>query len=155
PYVIAAKTNVDFRVRFKPPAFGSYSATLEINDISVFVLGEAAASATFSIEDSGAFKTLQTDEPIVFGRVERGKTLPRRCRLANPGTTDLTVSTLTVGQGPFDASGVPHTPLTLKPGGSTDFLITYSPTMAGIHRVNLQVDQRQFVLEAVAFDPAF
>ena len=124
PYVMAAKTNVDFRVRFKPPGFGSYSATLEINDISVLVFGDSPASVTLSIEDGGAYKTLQTDEPIVFGRVERGKTLPKRFRLANPGKTDLTVSSLTIAKGLFDASSLPLVPLILPPGGSTDFLIT-------------------------------
>jgi hypothetical protein len=155
PYIMAPKTNVDFRVRFRPPGHGSYSATLEINDLSVLFMGESPAAVTISIEEQGAFRALQTDEPVVFGRIERTKSLARRFRLENPGTTSLTVSTLTIAKSAFDGSNLPLTPLTLKPGGSTDFTITYQPQSSGIHRSTLQIDQRQFVLEAVAFDLPF
>ena len=155
PYVMAPKTNVDFYIRFRPPSFGSYSATLDINDVSVLLFGESPASVTLSIEEQGAFRTLQTDEPIVFGRVERSKTLTRRFRLDNPGTTSLTVASIALAKSPFDASTLPLTPMTLKPGGSSEFTITYQPPASGIHRSTLQIDQRRFVLEAVAFDLPF
>lgn len=155
PYVMAAGTNVDFRVRFRPPNFGSYSATLEVNDISVLVFGDSPASATLSIEEEGKFRVLQTNDPIVFGRVERGKALPRRFRLDNPSSTDLTVSSLSISKGTFDPSNLPQTPLTLKPAASAEFVITYQPQAAGIHRSTFQLDQRVFTLEAVAFDPPF
>ncbi|MCW5982478.1 MAG: choice-of-anchor D domain-containing protein [Bryobacteraceae bacterium] len=155
PYIMAAGTNVDFRVRFRPPSYGSYSATLEINDISVLIFGDSPATATLSIEEEGKFRVLQTDEPIVLGRVERGKTLPRRFRLENASSAELTVSSLTIAAGPFDSSGLPPAPLKLKPGAVSDFVITYQPQKAGIHRANFKVDDRVFVLEAVAFDPPF
>ena len=153
PHVVAPGLNVDFRVRFRPSGFGAFSAVLEINELSVFLLGDSPPTAIVTVEEEGWFRPLSSGETVVFGRIERGTRLERRFRLTSPAGASVTVASLTLGAGPFEGSGLPAIPLTLNSGGAADFLITYAPQVAGIHQATLRVGDRSFLLEGVAYDP--
>jgi hypothetical protein len=153
PHVVAPGLNVDFRVRFRPSGFGAYSAVLEINELSVFLLGDSPPTAIVAMEDEGQFRPLSSGETAVFGRIERGARLERRFRLMSPAGASVTVASLSLGAGPFEGSGFPAMPLALGPGEAADFLITYAPQVSGIHQATLQVGDRRFLLEGVAYDP--
>lgn len=155
PHVVAAGFNVDFRVRFRPAGIGTYSAVLEINELSVFLLGESPPAAVLAIEEEGRFVTLAAGQTVVFGRIQRGDRLERRFRLIGPAeaAAAVYVRSLSVGPGVFEPAGLPSLPLELQPGQAVSFTITYAPVRAGIHQATLQVDGRSFVLEGVAYDP--
>src|SRR5262245_11080730 len=56
PYLMAAGTNVDFRIRFQPSAYGSYSATLIVNDKTYLLRATAPAGVTLRAEDGTALQ---------------------------------------------------------------------------------------------------
>jgi hypothetical protein len=155
PHVVAPGLNVDFRVRFRPTGFGTFSAVLEINELSVFLLGESPPTAVLAIEEEGRLVALASGQTVVFGRIQRGEKLERRFHLVGPAEASVSVfvRSLSLGPGVFEASELPSLPLELAPGRSVSFTITYAPARAGIHQATLQVDDRRFVLEGVAYDP--
>lgn len=155
PHIIAPGSNVDFRVRFHPLAFGAYSASLRINDTITIILGSSPRSVTIAVEDDGEFRLLSSGETVLFGRVERGASVAQRFRLANPADVGLTVSSLAVAGEPFQAAGLPSAPVVLEPGEFVLFVVSYEPRTAGLHQGTLTMEERSFVLEGVGVDPPF
>jgi len=155
PYSVAPGTNVDFRVRFQPPEYGSFSATLHINELTVMLFGSSPPTVEVLFEDDEGVRRLSSGEVAVFGRVEQGKTIRRRFLLRNPARRSLGVERLEVGPGPFRIVSAPALPLALEPGAEQEFEIVYEPATPGIHQTTLAVDDRAFVLEGVAYPPPF
>jgi len=155
PYVVAAGTNVDFRVRFRPTGFGSYSGTLRINDSYTMIFGSSPPTVSLSVEESAGFRRLSSGDTVVFGRVERDSRSSRRFLLENPSSKELAVSALAIDSGQFHLEDVPAAPFSLAPETSISFTITFQPDSAGIHRANLVLNQRIFVLEGVGLHPPY
>lgn len=155
PHVVAPGFNVDFRVRFRPTGFGTFGAVLEVNELSLFLIGESPPTAILAIEEEGRPVALSSGQTVVFGRVQRGGRLERRFRLMGPAEAAVSVfvQSVSIGPGVFELSELPSLPLELKPGQAVSFAITYAPVKAGIHQTTLQVDGRSFILEGVAYDP--
>ncbi len=153
PHVVAPGWNVDFRVRFRPPAFGNWSAVLEINELTFILFGHSPPTAILSVEDRGQFEPVAAGGTIVFGRIERGSRLSRKFRLGSPPEATVTVAAVALEAGPFESAALPAAPLTLRSGEFAEFIITYAPVRAGIHQSVLRVDDRAFILEGVAYDP--
>lgn len=153
PHVVAPGWNVDFRVRFRPPAFGNWSAVLEINELSFILMGQSPPTAILSVEDRGQFEPVAAGETVVFGRVERGSRVSRKFRLTSPPEATVTIAAVALETGPFESSALPAAPLTLRAGEFVEFVITYAPVRAGIHQSVLRVDDRAFLLEGVSYDP--
>jgi hypothetical protein len=79
--------------------------------------------------------------PIVnFGITEVGGTsLQRTVTIRSVGSTNLTVSGISDPGSPFSLSNVPSLPVTIPPGGSETFEVTYSPTSAGVSNSTISV----------------
>ncbi len=155
PYAVAPGTNVDFRVRFQPPEYGSFSATLYINELTVMLFGSSPPTVELLVEEDGGLRRLTAGEVVVLGRVEQGRTLRRRFRLRNPAFRTLRVEQIVVEAGFFGLEGLPPLPLDLEPGSERSFDVVYEPLEAGIHQAILSMDGREFVLEGVAYLPPF
>jgi hypothetical protein len=155
PYIVAPGTNVDFRVRFRPTGYGSYSADLRVNDSITPVLGSSPATAALSVEEDGQFRPLSAGVSVIFGAVEQGTNVTRRFKLENPTTVAVSVTTLAVEGASFQMTAGITTPLNLKPGESAAFEVTFAPQKTGLHFGTLRVDQRSFSLEAFVLDPPF
>ncbi len=155
PYIIAPRTNVDFRVRFQPPAYGSYSGSLRINDAYYLFLGTSPPTLTVSVEAGGGFRLLRAGETIVFGRAEGGSSIYLRFRIENPSSDVLTARSVVVSGGPFRLDGAPATPITLNPREMVVFGVYFEPLTAGIYLGQLAVDERTFVLDGVGLHPPF
>jgi hypothetical protein len=151
PYVIASGQFVEFRVAFSPDAVGSYSATLQVNSISVILRGSAVPTARVSIGSS----VLSAGASIDFGNLEWGTSTAQTITLSNTAGTSLLVSTVTVAGIGFQGPTGIATPLTLAPGQSASFQIAFAPAASGSAKGTLTVDQRSFVLTGVGVDPAF
>lgn len=156
PLAIKPGQNVDFRVRFHPLTFGlSYSAALRINDTTTMLIGSSPPSMAISVEENGEFRLLSSGETILFGNVERGSSVARRFRLDNPTEVAVTVSSLMITGDQFQAEGLPTTPLSLEPGESAYFVVTYQPETTGLHFGALAMDLRNFALEGVSLEPPY
>lgn len=153
PYRIAPGTNVDFRVRFLPLNTGSFSATLQANDRSFILRGIAIPAPRLYFDRDGVLEPVTTDQPIDFGRIQRGEPLRRRLLLRNEGPTTFTVREIRVTGAGFSLDSGLSLPAAMSSGESAPFHITATPPRAGILSGVLEVDGRQFTINVTALDP--
>lgn len=155
PYVVAAGTNVDFRVRFQPPKFGSYSANLRINDSYVLLFGSSPPSLVLSVVKDGRPQAVGSQDTILFGMVEGGSTSKRQFLLANPAMAALAITSFSITEGAFHLAEGSVLPPAIEPGEQVSFAIRFEPPAAGIYHAELSINQRRFLLEGVGSQPPF
>jgi hypothetical protein len=155
PIIVAPGGNVDFRVRFAPRAFGSYSATLNYNGRSVLLSGRSPEQAVVTIEQGEEQRVLQTSQTVDFGRVRRDESSRRRFGILNPTLSPVTIRQMFTDSEAFQGPLGLTLPVTLAPGESAGFEIEFNPPRAGVLRAILTVDGRQFPLEGFAIEYPF
>ncbi len=153
PFTMQAGTAVNFVVRFKPTAYGTYSANLAFNNSSTILSGGTVAAATVKLVEGATITTLNSGNTIDFGRVERGARSMRRIRLENLTTVTLTVASITVEGAAYRGPAGVNTPLTLQAQASADFDVTFEPASAGTFDGVLRVDSRTFLLRGIGAEP--
>lgn len=151
PYIVAPGTNVDFRVQFAPLNFGSYSASLTINSISILLRATASAGAVLSVNGTA----MSSGATVDFGLVERGSSSSRRFVLKNTTNTLVTVNAASVSGAGFKPGGGFVTPIEIAGNGEVGFDIIFSPSSSGIAQGTLQLDARTFRLTGSASEPPF
>jgi hypothetical protein len=153
PYTLQAGASVNFVVRFKPAAYGAYSANLAFNTSSTILSGSTVAAVTVKLVEGNQATTLNAGNTIDFGRVERGARSTRRMRLENLTTAALTVADIAVeGDGFLGPAGV-AVPVTLEPAATAEFSVTFEPASAGTFDGVLRVDSRTFLLRGTSVEP--
>jgi len=153
PFTMQAGTAVHFVVRFKPTAFGTYSANLAFNNSATILSGATVAAATVGLVEGSTVTTLNAGNTIDFGRVERGARAMRRIRLENLTTVALTVASITVEGAAYRGPAGVTTPLSLEAQASADFDVTFEPVSAGTFDGVLRVDTRTFLLRGTGAEP--
>lgn len=153
PYLVAPDTNVDFTVRFAPAAFGSYSATLQINERLILVRADARLAAVLLVEGEGGWQAIDARYPVDFGRIAANRTASRRFLLRNESASVARVSQILVSGAGFDAEGVIALPAELPPRAEVAFRVQFVPRRTGIFRGQLRVDTRTVLLDGASFDP--
>ena len=151
PYTLAPGAPVDFTVNFAPAAPGAYSANVQINTISLTLHANVTTAAVLSIGNSGT--PLASGATIAFGGELRGSTLTQTFTLTNPGTTALTVGSLTVSGAGFQGPAGLTAPVQLAAGKSMQFQIAFTPPAAQSYTGTLSVDQRTFPLTGLGLAP--
>lgn len=161
PIVIAAGNNTDVTIRFSPVADGAQSGNLTIASDDT-----DESSVVVSLDGEGF--TPAPDEPEItvsptslnFGSVENGTTSDLTVNIANDGTADLNVSSLTTDNGVFTVES-PSAPVVIGAGNNTDFTIRFSPVADGAQSGNLTIasddaDESSVVvsLDGEGFTPA-
>ncbi len=156
PVNLAGGSFVEFAVRFEPDTAGSYSAYLNINGTRYSILfGTAAAAATLSVQNGNTEQNVAAGQMTDFGAVARGASVTRRFTLANPADESVTVATLSVSGAAFRGPADTQAPLTLKPGESVPFEVTFEPQTTGVHEGILQLERRQYALRGTGIEPVF
>ncbi|MBK5291780.1 MAG: choice-of-anchor D domain-containing protein, partial [Acidobacteriia bacterium] len=155
PHQMLPGANVDFRIRFGPTAFGSFSAALLFNDKTLLVRGVSPQGVTLLVERDGKLQAVATTAPIVLGRVERGSSLTQRFHLRNETPSALTVNRITMTGAGFSGPSEIVTPVLVDAGRSIPFEIGFAPSRNGILQGTLTLEDRLFLLEGVGFDPPF
>ncbi len=145
PYMMAPNTNVDFRVRFQPLAFGSYSATLSVNERVIVFRGNSPAGLAVSLNG----ESVTNGQAVDFGRVETGQSIVLRFLLRNDGAADAVVQSVRVSA-PFEA---PAGPLRFGPGETGTLEVRFAPLRPGVFESNLELDNRSFRLQGVGLEP--
>ena len=148
-YVIAPSAFVDFRFVFSPDAVTSYSAPLQVNNISVQIRG----SANFAVTVKMGAVMLTSGATADFGKLERGLSLTQTFSLSNPSSAPLTVSSIVVGGTSFQGPAGITAPATLTAGQLVPFQITFSPETAAAFSGTLTIDGRTFNLTGLGLDP--
>jgi hypothetical protein len=145
PIGVAVSSFKDVTVSFAAGTFPNYSANLQVNSISVLLLGSSAPSATIS-SGIGCTGPLPTGGTINFGNVQTGKTSSCLYSLRNLNNQTVVVTTFTVSGDGFSGPVGVKTPLTLLAGEIVNFNIVFSPTSAVNYLGLLTIDSRTFDL---------
>ena len=125
PLVLNAGQEAPFNVQFQPSAVGKPSTTISFGDNSQFVAsmtvtGEGVAPGQLSLNPSS----------LNFGNVKVGTNNTSNVTLSNSGATDVNITQAALSGASFTTSNL-ALPLTLHPGGTAAFSVTFAPTAAG------------------------
>jgi len=122
PLNLAAGQSASLNLAFTPATAGSATG-------SVSVVSNASNSpATITLSGAGVQPQISVvPGSVSFGSVTDGTTNTQTVMVSNPGSTNLSVSQATVSGTGFGVSG-PGLPLTLAPGKSAAFTVSFGPT---------------------------
>jgi HYDIN/CFA65/VesB family protein/centrosomal CEP192-like protein len=136
--VVKAGSSLNFSVLFTPIAAGDAQGNLLITTtadntplaVNLDGTGVALSGGNPGIE--------ATPSSVNFGNVTVGTTDTQTMRLGNTGTTELTITKISVSGTGFSASGlsIPHT---LAPGKDTMFTASFKPNETGTHSGSIAI----------------
>ena len=126
PLTLAPNQSATFAVVFNPTTVGAANGTLAMT--------VSGSSTALDFALSGIGVTPATLSPsaasLTFTNVQVGQTQSQTETLQNTGGVNAIISQATVAGTGFTISGI-TTPLTLTPGQTSSFSVTYSPQSAG------------------------
>jgi len=151
PYTGSPLSEAQFQVSFNPTAVLTYNAFLNVNDIQVILQGNVAQSAVLTL--AGSSTPIAAGSIVDFGSVLSGQNKLLAFNLSNPGSTAISVGTLSVAgtgfKGPIGASA----PISLAPGQTVSFQVEFLPNSGQTFQGTLTVDQRTFNLTGQGLNP--
>jgi len=135
PTTLAPNQSVTFAVVFTPTTAGADNGTLAIT-----VSGSSTA-LDFALSGIGVAPATLTVSPasLTFTNVQVGQTPSQTETVQNTGGENATISSVPFTGTGFTISGI-TTPLTLTPGQSASFSVTYSPLSAGSASGTVTID---------------
>jgi hypothetical protein len=129
PLTLAPNQSTTFGIQFAPTAAGTSNG-----DLSLTVSG---SSATVDIALSGTGTSAATPATLAaipvslsFADVTTGKTQTQTETVQNTGGSSATISAIAATGAGFSVSGA-GTPITLSPGQTTSFTVTFAPQSSG------------------------
>ena len=141
PLTLTPNQSSTFAVVFAPTTAGAVTGTLALT---------VSGSSTLNLALSGTGVTPATltanPTSFTFTSVTVGQSQSQTETVKNTGGENATISQVTVAGTGFSISGI-STPLTLTPGQSTSFSVTFAPTSAGSASGSVMIDSN-------ATDPA-
>jgi hypothetical protein len=140
----------DYTLQLAAGGAGTYNAFFQLNSLSVLVLAESVYSLS-----SGGGCTIPdpTSGNIVFATITSSIAATCTLTLRNPGSQAVTLSQVaTAGTGFGSPQGV-SSPLTIPPGSSATFTISFAPGTPGVYSGTLTIDARIYTLSATAVSP--
>jgi len=150
PYVPPGEESA-FCVDFTPAIYGSFSAILEVNNISITLTGSAAATASLTV--SGSTTPLTAGAVVYFGSVVIKQPQTQTFTLSNAYSSTLTVNTVSVSGAGFSGPTGATFPLQIGPGQQPTFRVTFTPQTGTAYQGTLTVDGRTFNLTGQGLDP--
>jgi hypothetical protein len=153
PYPVAPGNFMRIELQFSAGggSLGKYSATLQVNTVSVILTATSVATATLSV--AAPCTGPDTNLNLSFGNIPVSQSVTCSFQLLNQSSQALAVSTIAVTGGGFLFSQAPSTPLNLPPGLSSTFTIKFAPNAATSYSGILTVDSQAFALTGTAFNP--
>lgn len=151
PHMLAPGLNMDFTVRFAPGDYGSYSANLTVNGLSVLLIGSSKAAAVLSADGV----RLTSGVAVDLGLAERGTSVTKTFRLENTTTERVSVQSATLAGTHFQTTQNLPLPLELAARSFIDFDIVFAPKASGVFQGSLTIDGRTYRLTGAANEPPF
>ena len=156
PTAIPVNSSATFTVTFAPGQMGLASATLVIGTNSYPLAGTGIIVAVVDalqisyVDQTGVRGLPQAATPIDFGQITSGTNgaATLTFTVTNPITSfdAITVPSLTVSGAGFTLTGAPAIPVSIQPGKSISFQVTFSGSTTGRYNGTLAVGTRQFLL---------
>lgn len=142
PAAVEAGGILDFAVHFQPDATGSYSATLQANEISTILLGKGVPGLTVLFNQ----QPLAPGQAIGFGDVQTGSTQTVTLLLTNQSGDALTVGAIAIQGSAFKLAGASPAGSVIASGNSATLKIAFAPTTAGAQHATLAIGVRSYPL---------
>ncbi len=149
PAGVDAGGSLDFTVHFQPDQTGSYSATLQVNEISAILLGRGVPGLTVLLNG----QPLATGQTIGFGDVQTGSTQSLHLTLANQTTQALTVGAVAAQGGAFELAGASPAGVDVAAGSSIGLEVAFSPLAVGPQQGALAIGGRSYPLQGTGVAP--
>jgi hypothetical protein len=155
PFPVAGGSVQDTLLSFSASMTATYNANLQltsdVNSLSVLVVATVVRGPVLTV-----FPVCTgSDGPpplIDFGRVQSGQQHLCNFYLQNQSAQDLTIATFQVTGSGFQISTGPKAPFTIAAGGTTAFVVIFTPNAAGLYTGTLAIATRSYVLTGAAFD---
>ncbi|MFL6450389.1 MAG: choice-of-anchor D domain-containing protein [Bryobacteraceae bacterium] len=172
PSTLAPGITSTFTVTFAPGSTGTYQSNLLVGNASYplqgsgisSVLGDLSSLGITYVDSTGVRLTAQPATPISLGQSIAGATTANSFTfsITNPQTTisAVTVSALSVSGTGFSITQAPSLPLSIAPGTSATFTVTFTAPSIGTFSGVLTVGTRLFALTGLGInsplpDPSF
>lgn len=155
PLTLAPGASVTFSLVFAPlqpgPVAGRLRVGNETFDLTATGLG---AALTYNVVMAGATTSVSPNGTVLFSPLAVGQRFAARFLLTNTGNLATVVSAIFVtGSQAFSLSELPELPLTLEPGATASFLISFAPLTVGVAQAVLRVGGHSFDLMGSATAP--
>ncbi len=157
PLTLTPGAAVTFTARFSPAATGVVTGTLVV-DTQTFTLSGSGTSSGISLAFSyaaggGKPVTVQSGGTVALGSAAVGSTVTAIFAVSNQGTAAATLNSIAMSGAGFGLSGLPALPLTLAPGQSATFTLSFAPPGLGASTATLNIDAQSFTLTANGASP--
>lgn len=151
PPSLAPGSVLNIYVQFSATLPAGYTASFQFDTASIVLAITVVPSATLIAAQpcSGPASNLA----INFRNVAVSQTETCTMQLLNQGTQTVTVSSVNVAGSGFLLSQSPATPLTLPPGASSKFAVTFAPNSATSYTGALTIDSQTYPLTGTASNP--
>ena len=126
PFSLPVGQSSSFQVWFDATAAGNAAGALTISTDTGITSGQVALAG---IVTAAPQKIGVTPAILNLGSAVVGTTVPGTVTVSNVGGSNLTISSITGSGNPFTVSGL-TTPISIAPGASNSFIVTYVPTAA-------------------------
>jgi hypothetical protein len=136
--VVNAGSSLEFSVVFTPIQAGDVQGNLLITTTADSIPLAVKLDGMGVVASGGSHGIEATPPSVNFGNVTVGTTDTQTMRLRNTGTTDLTITKITVSGTGYGASGL-SIPQTLSPGKDTLFTASFRPTGTGAHSGSIAI----------------
>jgi hypothetical protein len=135
PLTLAANQSTTFGVVFTPTSAGASSGTLS------FTVSGSSTTVDIALSGTGVAPATLTASPtsLAFSNITVGQNQAQTETVKNVGGENATISQATVGGTGFSISGI-SAPVTLTPGQSASFTVTFAPKSAGSFPGSVTID---------------
>ncbi|HUI77971.1 MAG TPA: choice-of-anchor D domain-containing protein, partial [Bryobacteraceae bacterium] len=144
-----------FTLSFTPTQTGKNTATLQIGN-DLFTLTGNGLGPKLDFSYGSALPTVvQNGGAVIFSPVQVGQTATLPFTVTNDGTTPGQLASIAVTdtKGIFTVSNLPSLPITLKPGDTFTFNVSFTPALTGITTSILEIDTQTFNLSGSGTAP--
>jgi hypothetical protein len=156
PLTVASGGGFVFTVNFSPTTPGRTFGRLRIGNDDFDLSGNALGpTLSYAFAAGGVSTTVAANGTVLFTPAAVGSSSAVRFVISNTGTAPATVSSigLAAASTVFTVSGVPALPLSLNPGATAGFDITFTPAVQGSSTATLKVDNLNFTLSGAGNAP--
>jgi len=130
PLTLSAGASANLSAIFKPAAAGNASGALTIKSNASDASDAIGWSGTGTAATSTSSTLTATPPSVVFGNVPTGTATTQTIKIANSGSSSVTVSSVTASGAGITVSGI-SAPLTLAAGSSANLTASLKPASAG------------------------
>ncbi len=149
PETIPAGGNVRFDVVFTPTARSNFGGSMQVT------FGSGGRSVILAGRALGALLGFESIVDSIISPLEGGQTLlwqditdvgARTVRVTNGGDVTTDVTTIALSGSDFRLENTAFLPLSLSPGGTTEFLVIFDPTEVGTSSGQLKINEAMILL---------